>query len=161
MPDAYGLQEALLAERQRDEVAKLDELRLGEVLMQAAPEIVVGQAGIPGDGHRPGERGALTVVELLRVLEVQDVVDLRFRGALFRGEYRTLAAAVLAVDGLGDVEAAELLDRVVVTPWRKKASQATLNAFITGGLCSRIAWLSGRGVPYRRARSRPPSTRDR
>ena len=39
-----------------------------------------------------------------------------------------------------------------VTPWRKKASQALLNAFITGGLCSRIAWLSGRGVPNSRAR---------
>ncbi|MGH3247312.1 MAG: hypothetical protein ACRDOI_14040 [Trebonia sp.] len=31
--------------------------------------------------------------------------------------------------------------------------QALLNAFITGGLCSRMAWLSGRGVPNRRARS--------
>ena len=111
--DADGLQEALLAERQRDEVAELDELRLREVLVQPAPELVVRQAGVPGDGHRPGERGALAVIEPLGGLEVQDLVDLRLGGALLPGQHRALAAAVLAFDGLGDVEPAQFLDRVI------------------------------------------------
>ena len=111
--DADGLEEALLAKRQRDEVAELDELRLGEVLVQAAPERIVGQSRVPGDGHRPGQGRALAVVEAPRRLEVQDVVDLRLGGALLPGQHGTLAAAVLAVHGLGDVEPAQFLDRVV------------------------------------------------
>src|SRR5271165_4985422 len=96
MLDADGLQEALLAERQRDEVPELDELWLSEVLVEAAPELVVGQAWVPRDGHRPGQRRTLTVIEALRRLEVQNVVDLRLRGALLPGQLGTLAAAVLA-----------------------------------------------------------------
>jgi hypothetical protein len=32
--DAHGLQEALLPERERDEVAELDQLRLAEMLVE-------------------------------------------------------------------------------------------------------------------------------
>jgi hypothetical protein len=114
--DADGLQEALLAERQRNEMAELDELRLGEMLVQPTPELVVRHAGVPGDGHRPGECGALAVIEPPGGLEVQDLVDLRLGGALLPGQHRALAAAVLAFNGLGDVEPAELLDRVIGHP---------------------------------------------
>jgi len=139
------------AERQRDEVAEFDELRLGEVLMQR-PRVRRRPVGIPGDSHRPGERGAFAVIER------SDFSKLRMSStcssvAPVPGEYRTLAAAVLAFDRLGDVEAAEFFDRVSVTPWRKKASQAMLNAFMTGGLCSRMAWLS---VAACRAGARAP-----
>ena len=40
--DAQQPDPALLTEGQRDEAAKLDELGLGEVLVQALPERVVG-----------------------------------------------------------------------------------------------------------------------
>src|SRR4051794_12324464 len=42
------------------------------------------------------------------------------------------------------------------TPLRKTASQLRLNDRRTAGTCARIAWLSGRGVPWRAAGSGDP-----
>lgn len=43
MADAQRLDPALLTERQANEEAKLDELRVGEVLVQFLPERVIGE----------------------------------------------------------------------------------------------------------------------
>src|SRR3954451_1103633 len=60
----------LLAEREGDRVSELDELGLGEVRVQALPELLVGEVAVPRDRVRPGEHGALAVVESGRVVRV-------------------------------------------------------------------------------------------
>ena len=57
----------LLAEHDRDAVAELDELRLGERGMESSPERVVGPVGVPGDRIGPRERRALAIGEAFGV----------------------------------------------------------------------------------------------
>src|SRR3954463_155244 len=64
----------LPAERERDRVAELDELRLGEVRVQALPERGVGAPAVPRDRMGPVERRALASVEALRVPGMADDV---------------------------------------------------------------------------------------
>jgi hypothetical protein len=151
--NTHGLEEPLLSQRQRDEVPKFNQLRLSEMEVQAVPEIIGGECRIPRDRHRPFQGGALALVEPCRVLKVEDLVDLSLARTLLLSEYRPLSAAVLALDRFCDVQPAQLLDGVIRHALSKDTSQALLKAFITSGWCKRIAWLSGRGVPYTRARS--------
>src|SRR5258708_20085525 len=117
-------QPALLAEGKRDKAAELDQLRLGEVTVQAFPEVVaVGQP--PGNGLRICERRLFPVVESLRGLEVQQVVVLGLVQALFGGLDRALVAAVLAVDRARDVHPAQLLDAVVAHAGAENALPGT------------------------------------
>ena len=51
--DAESFDPLLLAEGDGDEVAKLDEFGLGEVLVELNPQGVVGEIGIPDDGAGP------------------------------------------------------------------------------------------------------------
>src|SRR5918999_1050155 len=60
--EVHGRQPALLPEREGDEVPELDQLRLGEVLVQPLPQRVVGAVGIPDDDIGPLERGLLALV---------------------------------------------------------------------------------------------------
>ena len=144
--DAHGLQEALLAERERNGGSP-SSMSWGSVKCSCRrSQRSSSQCGVPGNGHGPSQRRALAVVEPLRGASKSRMSSTWDSVTALHGEHGPLAAAVLAVDGLGDVEPAASLIAWSVTPWRKKASQALLNAFITGGLCSRIAWLSGRGV---------------
>jgi hypothetical protein len=62
--DVEEPQPALLAHGQRDEAAKLNQLRLGEVLVKPIPERVVGVQP-PGDRLRVGEGGLLPVSQAL------------------------------------------------------------------------------------------------
>jgi hypothetical protein len=57
--DAEGLDPALLTAGQSDEEAELDELRLGEVFMELAPQLLVGDVRVPDDGARVAERRLL------------------------------------------------------------------------------------------------------
>src|SRR6266545_2492664 len=113
VPDAQRADPALLAAGEGDEVAQLDDLRLGEVAVQALPEGVVGQVGVPGDRLGVGQRGALALVEAVGGLEVQQLVVVALVDALLRALQGALAAAVLAVHRPRHVQAAELLDAVV------------------------------------------------
>src|SRR6266571_243845 len=114
VPDAQRADPALLAAGEGDEVAQLDDLRLGEVGVQALPEGVVGQVGVPGDRLGVGQRGALALVEAAGGLEVQQLVVVALVDALLRALQGALAAAVLAVHRpRRHVQAAELLDAVV------------------------------------------------
>src|SRR3954447_10719037 len=60
--DAQGAQPVELAVDDRDVVAQLDQLRLGEVGMEALPKVVVGEPWVPGDRLGPIERRALALV---------------------------------------------------------------------------------------------------
>ena len=53
----------LLPEFEADRAAELDELRFGEVRVEAGPEVVVGSGGVPGDRVRPPQGEPLTLVE--------------------------------------------------------------------------------------------------
>src|SRR4051794_14038383 len=110
--DVEQPQPALLAERQADRAAELDELGLAEVRVHPIPEGVVGLEP-PGDRLGVGERRLLALVEALGCLEVQEVVVLRLLQALLTPLLRALVAAVLALHRARDVDAAQLLDRVV------------------------------------------------
>jgi hypothetical protein len=57
----------LLAEHDRDAVAELNELGLGERTMQVTPEHVVGAIRVPGNRLGPSERGALPLVIVVRI----------------------------------------------------------------------------------------------
>ena len=59
--DVEQPQPALLAERQADHAAELDQLRLAEVLVHAVPERVVG-VEVPGDRFGIGQRRLLALV---------------------------------------------------------------------------------------------------
>ena len=61
MLDVQRAQPALLAHRDGDEIADLDQLRLAEVLVQAVPQLVVGRQ-IPGDRFGVSQRGLLALV---------------------------------------------------------------------------------------------------
>jgi hypothetical protein len=69
--DAECLDPALLAARQGDEEAELDQLILAEMLVQPRPELVIGDIGVPDDGAGVRERGFLALGEAIRVLEIQ------------------------------------------------------------------------------------------
>src|SRR6266700_4107226 len=108
-----ALRAALLAAGEGDEVSQLGELRLGEVGVQALPEGVVGQVGVPGDRLGVSQRGALALVEAVGGLEVQQLVVVALVDALLAALHGALAAAVLAVHRARDVQAAQLLDAMV------------------------------------------------
>ena len=73
--DVEQPQPALLAERQPDHAAQLDQLGLTEVRVQAVPERVVG-VHPPRDRLGVRERRLLPVVEAVRALEVEQLVVL-------------------------------------------------------------------------------------
>src|SRR4051794_23291437 len=110
--DVEQPQPALLAERQADRAAELDELGLAEVRVHALPERVVGLEP-PGDRLGVRERRPLALVEAIGRLEVQEVVVLSLLQALAAALLGALVAAVLALHRARDVDAAELLDRMV------------------------------------------------
>jgi len=68
--DRDGLEEPLLTQGEGDEVPELDQLGLGEVLMQPVPQVIGGERRVPGDGERPFQRGPLTIIEAVGILEV-------------------------------------------------------------------------------------------
>src|SRR4051812_31072681 len=103
--DVEQPQPALLAERQRDRAAELDELRLAEVRVHPLPEGVVGLQP-PGDRLGVRERRPLALVEAIGRLEVQEVVVLRLLQALAAALLGALVAAVLALHRPRHVDAA-------------------------------------------------------
>src|SRR5262249_48795720 len=112
MLDVQRLQPALLPHRHGDEIANLDELRFGEMLMEPIPHLVVGLE-VPGDRLGIRKRRLLARAIALRALEIQQVQVILLDQASFGRFDRPLIAAVLAPDGFGDVHPAELFDAVV------------------------------------------------
>ena len=106
-------QPALLAERQPDHATELDQLGLGEVLVQPIPECIVG-IEMPGDGLSIGKRRLLPAIVVGRGLEIDKVLHLVLdHSAGFRGLHRALIATVFALHRARDIEPAQLLDCVV------------------------------------------------
>jgi hypothetical protein len=114
--DAKRLDPPLLAAGEGDEKAELDELSLAEMRVQLPPERVVGDPGVPDDGARVGQRDLLAFGEAIRVLEIQELFVLLFGNGLLSRPDRSLDASILALDGLGHVDAAELFEGVVANP---------------------------------------------
>ena len=112
VPDAPRLDHALLAVRQRDERAELDELLLAELLAQPLPQRVVDTFRIPDEVAREEESRLLPLRERVGALEVQQVAVVRLVELVSRTE-RPLRASVLAADRLRDVDTAELLQRML------------------------------------------------
>jgi hypothetical protein len=81
--------------------------------VHALPERVVG-VEVPGDRLRVGQRGLLALVELVGALEVQELVVLALDQTERRPLDRALVAAVLALDAARVVDAAELLEVLVL-----------------------------------------------
>jgi hypothetical protein len=66
-------QPALLTEGERNEAAKLHQLRLAEMPVQPCPQVVIVRQ-VPRDCLRIGQSGLLPLVETLRAFEVQQLV---------------------------------------------------------------------------------------
>jgi len=98
MADAQCLDPTLLAARERDEKAELDQLSLVEMPVQALPQRVVCDAGVPDDGARVSERRLLSFAESVRVLKVQELLVLLFGDRLLSRPDRSLYASILALD---------------------------------------------------------------
>src|SRR6185436_13307633 len=113
VPDAERLDPSLLTQRERDEEAQLDQLRIREVQMQLCPQGLVGDLGVPDDGACVGQRRLLPLAELRRLREVKEIVVLFLGEPLPSGLDGALDASVLALDRLRDVDPPELLDGVV------------------------------------------------
>src|SRR5579863_3996239 len=113
--DIEGSQPALLAHGDRNEIPDLDDLRLGKMLVQALPELVIRRQ-IPGDALRIGKRGLLLVIVARRAFEIDQIPIIRFNQAGLRRLDRTLIAAKLAKHRTRYVDTAELLDVVVGNP---------------------------------------------
>src|SRR5580693_4074197 len=103
--DVQEPQPALLAHRQSDEAAELDQLGLGEVLVKPLPQRIVG-VQVPGDRLRVGQRRLLAFAQPGRALEVEQVVVLPLAQALGPGLLRALVPAVLAFHRARHVHAA-------------------------------------------------------
>src|ERR671919_2487551 len=97
--DVEEAQPGLLAEREADEAAQLDELGLVEVRVQALPEVVVRIAG-PDDRLRVGQGGLLAIGVALGGLEVEQLVVLALLEPLAAAALGALVAAVLALDAV-------------------------------------------------------------
>jgi hypothetical protein len=74
VPDAEGLDPALLPVRERHEVAELDDLLLAEVQPQPLPQGVVRALGIPDQRAGVEERRLLALVVAIRPLELEELV---------------------------------------------------------------------------------------
>src|SRR5882672_506925 len=111
--DVEQPQPALLPQGEPDHAAQLDQFGLVVVSVQALRECVVGR-GVPGDRLRVGERRLLALVVAGRLLELEQVPHLVLDDRAARRRFhRALVAAVLALHGARDIEAAQLLDRMI------------------------------------------------
>jgi hypothetical protein len=84
--------------------------------MVSAMKYRVVDRQIPGDGLGVGERRLLPVVVMRRILEVDEIAVVVLDESLPGCLHRALVAAVLALDRARDIDAAQLLDRVVGNP---------------------------------------------
>src|SRR5690242_12970437 len=112
MIDVEEAEPALLPEREADHAAELDQLRLVEMPVHPFPERVV-RIEVPGDRFRVGKRRLLALGIPRRLLEIEEILDVVLDHAGARRLYRALVAAVVALDRAGDVQPAQLLDRVI------------------------------------------------
>src|SRR5882672_728033 len=149
MIDIQQPQPALLAKGQADHATELDQFRFAEVRVHALPESIVGRR-VPGYRLRVRKGGLLSLVVVLRLLEIEQVPDLVLdHRAAGRRLDRTLVAAVLAFDGARNVEAAQLLDGVIeraipedIAPGVREEPEAGRNV-----RADRRALGSGRALP--------------
>jgi len=113
MADAPRLDHALLTERQRDEGTELDDLRVAEMRPQILPHTFGRAFGIPDQHARVQERGLLTFGEAIGAFELQQLGVVLLGESLLSAPERSLGPSVVALDGLRNIDAAELLERVL------------------------------------------------
>ena len=111
--DAEGLDPPLLPERQRDEEAELHQFGHREVAVQLIPQRVVRDAGVPNDGAGIGQGRPLARCEAVGFVEVEEFIVLGFGEPLPSSLDGPLDPSVFAVDRFGNVDPAELFERVV------------------------------------------------
>ncbi len=102
----------------------LHQLGLGEKPMELIPESVVREARVPDDRARVCERGLFPLVERVRVEEVEEIVVVLLGEPLLSSLDRPWDASVGALDRLGDVDPAQLLELVIEDSFRNVGSQA-------------------------------------
>ena len=72
--DPQGLDPALLATGQCDEVPQFDELGFGEVAVKLGPQSVVGDRSVPQNGARVPKGRLLASIKSIGVFELQQFV---------------------------------------------------------------------------------------
>jgi hypothetical protein len=100
VPDAERLDPPLLPAGQRDEEAELDELLLGEVLVELAPQLVVCDLRVPDDGAGVAEGRLLPLAVPVRGLELEQVGVILFGEPLPSSLDGPLRPSVVALDRL-------------------------------------------------------------
>jgi hypothetical protein len=68
---------------------------------------------IPNEVAGVEQRGLLTLVESVRLLELEELVEVALGRGLLSSRESSLGPSVVAVDCLGHIDAAELLERVL------------------------------------------------
>ncbi len=100
MTDAERLDPPLLPAGQRDEEAELDELLLGEVLVELDPQLVVCDLRVPDDGAGVTEGRLLALAVPVRGLELEQVGVILFGEPLPSSLDGPLRPSVVALDRL-------------------------------------------------------------
>ena len=83
------------------------------MLVQFLPQRVVGDVGVPRDGASVSERDFFSLGELVRIGEIEQLVIFCFRESLPSSLDGALHASIFALNRLGDVNPAKLLQRVI------------------------------------------------
>jgi len=96
--DAEGFDPALLAQGQRDEESKFDQLGYGKVLMKLLPERVVRDIGVPSDGAGVSKRDFFPLGKFIRIFEIQQLVVFVLRQSLPSSLDGALHASIFAID---------------------------------------------------------------
>ena len=100
MANAERLDPALLTAGQCDEEPELDQLGLGEVLVQIGPEVVVCDVGVPQDGAGVAKRNLLPIRVATGGFKLQQVGVVGFFEALPSSLDGALCPSVIALDRL-------------------------------------------------------------
>ncbi len=90
----------MLAERQRHEVPKLDDLFLAEVRAHPLDQRLVHTGRVPDEVAGVQQRGLLAIVEAVRAREIEKLVVVLLRRRPLSSRERPLRASVVTVDCL-------------------------------------------------------------
>ena len=114
--DLERVNPALSAGEDADGIADLDELGLGEVLLQIRPQDIVRPRRVPGNRVGVAQGDLLALGEARRVFVVLEVREPIFADGLLSGPDRALDRSIGAVERRRDPHPKELLQLVVDNP---------------------------------------------
>jgi hypothetical protein len=110
------LDPTLLAERNTDEIAELNKLRLAEMFVQPRPQSIVRKIRVPHNRARPQQRRFFPLAEFVRRFKLQQFQIFFFCQPSLSRPDRALVPSIIATDGLRNVYAAQFFHFMRANP---------------------------------------------